>query len=535
MRIHLTRTGAERPVAEAIPGEALKALEDLPDVHGAFSIEDFPTQKDLKYTHEDAEGFLDYLENWHAKNFWYRDGGVATWAYGETYDNWQDTYGVDAVLCAYTSSHGGMGADGNFSVAMGSDWAKTGLSARSWDMRIGNEQANYVWWSTCKSVRIIGDNNPIRTWGPASKGFRMMFGYETNSVDSADYGGDFWDEWNEGKSLSTAFLDASWEIDTDQIPVVFAVGATQAEAQNRVFNERFLAWPHAADNWFWWRWYEKANPARREPNTRLPEQPLIAVLTRRVVDTDYVGQVLRRHHLDLALQRQVIANLRGTFHFGDARHRVAFRRDGTYLIEYAKPNLSNSRPLSEDRAVKLAERHLAEYGLEDGLELTFDFVRYGKLAGGSKEGRERTEAFTGETTVEFTQIVNDTPVISPKAGRLRVTIDNDATVTRVENRTRPVAGLTRSSKETHPGPRQKLRMRDLEIYRRLLAQGWRRERRIDEARGQPPATMRLVPGTDEIGYLVDGDEMGLFAKGLIEIETKGGFAKRYRVVAPIVR
>jgi hypothetical protein len=533
MQIHLSRTGAERPVAA--PRAVPRAIEDLPDVHGAFSIEDFPNQKDLKYTHDDAEGFLDYLENWHAKNFWYQDGGVQTWAYGEAYDNWQDTYGIDAVLCAYTSSHGGMGGDGNFSVCMGSDWYNTGLNAFSWDMRIGNEQANYVWWSTCQSIRIFGGHDPIRTWSPASQGFRMMFGYETNSVDSDDYGEDFWDEWNEGKSLSTAFLDASWGIDTDQIPVVFAVGATQAEAQNRLFNERYLEWPHVADNWFWWRWYEKANPARREPNTRLPEQPLIAVLTRRVVDTDYVEGVLRRHRLEMELPREVTANLRGTFHFGDGARRIAFRRDGTYAIEQAKPNLANRQPLGEDRAVQLAERYITEHALGEGLELTFDFIRYGKLAAGEKSGRQRIEPFVGETTVEFTQVVNGVPVVSPKAGRLLVTLDNDATVTRIENRTRPIAGLTRRSKRTHPGPRDELRMRDLEVYRRYLSQAWDRRRRMDDAIGKPSSTITLLPRTDEIGYIVDGDEMGLYAKGLIEIASEGGFAKRYRVAAPIVR
>ncbi len=534
MDIHLTRTGAERPVGQR-EGPAIMGIESLPDVHGAFSIEDFPNQKDLKHTHEDAEGFLDYLQNWHPRNYWYQDGGVATWAYGETYDNWQDTYGVDAVLGAYTSSHGGMGGDGNFSVAMGSNWSNTGLNAHSWDMRIGNEQANYVWWSTCQSVRIFGGHDPIRTWGPASLGFRMMFGYETNSVDSSDYGEDFWDNWNDGSSLSTAFLDASWGIDTDQIPVVFAVGATQAEAQDRVFNERFLAWPHVADNWYWWRWYEKANPARRAPNTRLPGRPLIAVLTHRLVDEDYVRLVLRRHRLDVRIPDHAVANIRGTFHLGDEQQRVSFRGDGTYAVELARPNLSNTKPLDEDRAVDLAERHMSEFGLEENVELTFDFVRHTRIAGSTKAGRERVDPTVCETTVEFTQVVNDVPVISPRAGRVRIGLDNDGTITRVENRTRPVAGLTPQARQTQPGPGMKLRMRDLEVYRRLLAERWSREQQLDQVRGKPPTTMTLLPGTDEIGYMVDGDEMGLFAKGLVEVSTDGGFAKRYRVIAPIVR
>ncbi|MCK5314260.1 MAG: hypothetical protein KAJ53_04020, partial [Anaerolineales bacterium] len=246
MRIILSKNGAESPITSN-PGKVVPANPGVPDLFGAFSVEEFPYTDNLKHTHEDAEGFLDYLENFDPKNFWYKDASVKNWAFGETYDNYQDTYGVDAVLAAYISSHGTMDDVGNFYACMGSDWSSQGHIAYSHNMRIGNEQANYIWWSTCLSMRILDGHGPVRTWSPASLGFRMMFGYETISTDSTDYGEDFWDEWNSGKSFSTAFLDASWGISTDQIPVVLAVGATQNEVIDRLYNERRLKWGHVSD------------------------------------------------------------------------------------------------------------------------------------------------------------------------------------------------------------------------------------------------------------------------------------------------
>jgi len=534
MKILLTRAGSECPVV-ADHTRVVKSNPGVPDVHGAFSVEEFPYADDLKYTHDDAEGFLDYLENWYARNFWYQDSYVRNWAFGETYDNWQDTYGVDAVLAAYFASHGGMGGDGNFTACMGSDWAGQGHFAYSHDMRIGNEQANYVWWSCCESVRIRDGHSPIRTWSPASLGFRMMFGYETTMVDDGDYGEDFWDEWNEGKSLSTAFLDASWGISSDQIPVVVAVGATKDEAINRVFNERMLEWGHVSDSWWWWRWYEKANPARRAPNSRLPSEALIAVLRRMPVDGKYVRAIARRHKLDIPLPREVVANINGRFYVRHGELRLSFRGDGTYEIGYRRANLKSRRSLKEDEAIHIAEKFIQEEKLAQDMELTFDHIRYCKMAGVGKDRQSVAEPYTAETTVEFTQVVNDIPVISQKRGKVRVSMDNDGKITRLQNDTRAIAGLSNHPKGSLPGPDAVLNMHTLDTYRRLLSQGWERRSRVRQAMSKEPSEMRLLPGTDEIGYEVLNGEMALYARGLVEITMPGGFRRRYYVSHPIVR
>jgi len=114
---------------------ASKAQRAGAKLYGAFSIETFCNQGSLSRTHDDAAGFLAYVEQFNARNFWYQDAGVQVWAYQETYDNWQDTYGMDAVRAAYHSGHGGMDANGVFYVPMGSAWAGNDCTALSTDMR----------------------------------------------------------------------------------------------------------------------------------------------------------------------------------------------------------------------------------------------------------------------------------------------------------------------------------------------------------------------------------------------------------------
>ena len=165
-------------------------------MYGAFSIETFCDAGSLSLTHDDAGGWYNYVKQYTAPNFWYQDAGVAVWAYYETYDNWLDTYGMDAVRAVYHSGHGGMDGNGVFYAPMGSDWGGLGCTATSNNMQLGNETARYVFWSTCLSLRVKEGHSPIRTWYNANLGLRMIFGFETMSWDDANYGKNFWQKWN---------------------------------------------------------------------------------------------------------------------------------------------------------------------------------------------------------------------------------------------------------------------------------------------------------------------------------------------------
>ena len=96
---------------KAKTAKALKTIvSGSNDFYGANSLETFSSASGLTYTHDDADGFLDYPTSFPGKaaNYWRKDAGVKVWAYEETYDNWQDSFGIDAVRVFYHSGHGDM-------------------------------------------------------------------------------------------------------------------------------------------------------------------------------------------------------------------------------------------------------------------------------------------------------------------------------------------------------------------------------------------------------------------------------------------
>jgi hypothetical protein len=405
MRILHTSDGIESPFEEA-PRDA--TIGGSADYYGACSLETFCDAGGLTYTHDDAAGWLDYVTQFVSANFWKGDGSVQPWIYYEDYDNWQDTYGADAVMAFYHSGHGGMHSDGVFEVPVGANWGGLGCRVFSNQMRLGNEQVRYIFWSTCESLRVLGGHSPIRTWSPANLGFRMLFGFETVSWDDPDYGKAFWEEWKKGKSFSTAWLDASWyHVATDQSPSVVAVGATQAEAQNRLYNERQFSFSGVSTNWWSWRWYNAARGAgaAREPNRALPRDLVVARLQPVEVNDRAVRETVDRLGLEVSLPEEMAATPEGIFRVGEGDARIAFRGDGSFEARMAQPNLENRDPLPLRQATSAAEEAIGRHGLDEQAELTFDRVRRAMTASASTDGSETEEPSVTETTVQYKQDV----------------------------------------------------------------------------------------------------------------------------------
>jgi hypothetical protein len=539
MRIILSTKGPDAPFGP--PTRRRRAARAYSgDYYGAFSLEKFASAGSLQYTHEDAQGWMAYLGKFYPNNFWYKDANVKPWAYYEEYDNWQDTYGMDAVLAVYHSGHGGMGADGTFTAPLGAAWGNLGTSASSSKMSLGNEQANYVFWSTCLSLRVLGGHNPIRTWSPANKGFRMLFGYETTSWDDPDYGKYFWQEWCKGKSLGTAFLDASWRIAHDQAPAVVACGATADEAKTRVFHERIMEWAHARTDWWWWRWYYAQGRSRRL-SRELPTKALVAELKPPTMDDTTVRNVIRRFGLRWPMPDSVVATPDGVFYLRHKKQRLSFAGDGSYEVELAAPNSRNRVPLTRDAALKVAEQAVRRYGLNDGVTLVADGTRQACEAGSALKTLDRVEGpFVTETLVDYRQVINGLPVLTPGIGTITIGVDNDGAVTRILVSIREVERLTDRVKNTTstPGesaPRGALRAATPAGYEALLDEVWRArmEDRYPAIRGTCP-TWEPVPESTEVGYEVQGHQAFLAARRTVELDFGADIRKRYPVVAPLL-
>lgn len=524
------------------PGVAASDVRGGANMYGADSIETFCDQGPLSLTHEDADGWANYVAQFVPLNFRKRDAAVKIWQFYEQYDNWQDTYGADAVCAFYHSGHGGMDANGVFYVPMGAAWAGNDCTAVSSNMRLGNEFLRYLFWSTCLSLRVLGGHSPLRTWQVANLGVRMIFGFETVSWDSADYGKFFWEEWNKGKSFSTAWLDASWRIAHDQAPSVVACGATQQEAQDRVFNERYFNKTQASTLWWWWRWYNAARAASRELNRTVPREVAVPYLRPASASLAQPQELAGRFGIGVQNAAAASRNPDGSLRLREGANVVAQDLSGGVFVRLAQANLGNATPLATGRARGLAEDAIRQYGLEAGANLVFDRIVLANSAGGTTEGTGRLEPErVTETLVQFRQVINGVPVISPDTGFVRVALDNDGRVTQLHAAVRQVDDLGRPgralspegpppgtaasstptprgpSPEPEPEPERQLREAVGRCLRQLIA------------KGVSPVAVEVVPGSTEIGYDIRGNLAQLAARRAIEVDFGSGYRKRYWV------
>ncbi len=518
------------------------------DWWGCSSIESFYSAGSLSYTHDDAGGWIGYLERFHPRNFWYQDGGCGIWYWYEDYDNWQDTYGADAVNAVYHSGHGGMDTNGVFFMPMGNNWDGQS-TVYSNNMRLGNEQVNYIFLSTCESLRIYNGQSPIRTWGAANLGFRMLFGFETVSVDNPSYGSYFWDEWNRGKSFSAAWLDASWRISSHQAPSVVACGNTADEASNRVFNERLFYWDHVSHNYWWWRWYDAARSAAvtRERNRALPKEYLVAELVPVQITEESVRDVAAQYGVASKISGIDISN--DTFYLKQENTLVAFGNDGSNELTFSAANISNREQLSIANAKSTAEASISKYGLDEKADLALDRVRLSYAAGGSMDGKGKRGVSEGpyvtETTVQYKQLINGLPVITPGFGEVRVAIDNDGAVTSIHSSTREVTRLSDRPKNTTSAPPEKIndgdspslaspKATEVTGYEGLLTAQWQKSLASWIVKGSIPLEFHPVPGTTEVGYEIRQNDAILAVRRLMEADFGSGYRKQYWVVATIL-
>ena len=533
-------TAAENP----IKGGVTSGVRGGANMYGGCSIEvgcgcSFGT---LSYTHEDAQGWLNYVKQFTPLNFWYKDCGVKPWIYYEPYDDWQDTYGVDAVMAFYHSGHGGMDANGIFYLPMSAPWGNEGCTVISSTDNLlwGNERVRYIFLSTCLSLRVLGGHSPIRTWHRSNRGWRMLFGYETVSWDNPNYGKFFWEEWNKNKSFSTAWLDASWRIAHDQAPSVVACGATKEEAQNRLYNERFFSQDRVSNSWYWWRWYNASREAR-EPQLALPQHLMTGQLQPIAAARPSARTLAERFNLALDIPTEVSNARNGSYRVAAGEKSIAYGNDGSIDVRLAQPNRANQTPLATERAKALAQEAVWRYGLDQQVPVVFDRVLLTSEGGGTAGGSGQFEGpYTTGTIVQFRQLVNGVPVITPSAGTVRISIDNDGTVTDVHTSVRAIDRLSSRSissfnEPTPEGGVAPVLQPEPTNYEQLLAAEFSRQLAVGIARGGGgmPLEFTTVPDSTEIGYDIQGDEVVLIAHKAVEINFGNGYRKRYWVTVPL--
>lgn len=495
--------------------------------YGACSIEDFPAGVgDLKYTHEDASGFLDYPTKFTPANFWRKDSGVQVWMYEEAYDNWQDLYGMDAVMVFYHSGHGGMYDNGVFTAPMGSAWCNRS-DALSSNMAFANEKLRYLFWSTCYSLRVHDGHTPCRTWrGPNKGGLRMIFGYETTSVDSKKYGSNFWNQWKKGKSFSAAFLEASWSISKKQTPVVAAFGSNVQESRSRLNDERFFYNQAVGNNVCSYMWRESSSSrGLKAAKLVVPQNPEVLLLGSSLVEDDLLSKIANKIGVTKRTSQIISVGQDGMRKIGTKNVALYLDPSGTLQLQMAKANYRNGSQISESKATDIARGLIDDLGIAKGIKLS-QSVTYNTFIGDAnvKTGSQ-SDAKVVETIVQFRQVNDKMESLNADSGFVSVAVDNDGKITNVISSLKPIVDVQKPMKMKVPSKEKSLSLDEqldakVERLKREVAGSGALKLGADA----PQVSVKTI--SDEIGYDFSSNYAKPVQQRDVEIKV-GDYAKRY--------
>lgn len=478
---------------------SMRAARGGARVHGECSLNTFADVGGLSYCHDDAKGFGDYLNQFNAANYWFKDAGVQYWEYTEPYDHWQDTYGADAVRIFYHSGHGGMDANGVFYAPLGANWGGQ-TWVNSTQMTLANQTLRYAFWSTCLSLRIHEGHSPWRTWADHANGLRMIFGWETVSWDNGGYGANFFRHWNAERKFSRAWLQAGWDAGHDQAPSAAAMGATPEEAQNRVFNEGHFYGQPAVRNWMWWVWWDAARSVGAPATLQAP--PADAY----VLSLGGLGG-----------RRKSLNSVGDTTIVGDTLAHIR-------LASPVEEGATVKAPMSGAKMVSAADGVVSALAL-NGIELAPAYTRMLRSAGAS-ESEQTPEAVAGYA-VEYRQLVDGVPVVSPDAGYLRVLLDAEGKPSSATLTARPIK--SREARPVRSTPQA-----GTQLGTPLDAAG------IDvalathlDAAAYGAVSAAPLPETRQVGYLVDGTSAHLGASQGTLVDFGGGLFKKVRATVAL--
>lgn len=270
-------------------------------------------------------------------------------------------------------------------------------------------------------------------------------------------------------------------------------------------------------------------------NLELPSELLVAELRPPAHALEEVREIAGRHGVDLPEPAGSHAGLLVSEADGQT---LSVSPNGHYELHFGEPNASNVEALSTEDAKRRATELVGEHGLDRDVDIDFDVVRRTMVAGGAPDGGEPDEARVLETTVQFRQTINGLPVVSQDAGDVRITLDNDGSLTRIENTTRNVQQLSDRAKGGVSGPGSEtkgLQARGGGDPERLLSEAWLGHRALAAREPAIAQAAEAVPDTTEVGYHIRGNEGMLVARREVEVDFGGGIRKRYEVIAPIVR
>ncbi len=368
---------------------------------------------------------------------------------------------------------------------------------------------------------VFAPNNPIRTWNVCNRGFRMLFGATDLIADNPDYGTNFWNHWKSGASFSQAWQDSLLDAGSGQKPSSTAVGATAAEAQDRLFNERFFTNASPSRDWYWWRWVGNPPAAGVTKTSAFPPFPKeirFARIAPRIATRQSILESMRRFDFEGAehLPEGPLDALRvakGSAYFGLI--------PGGAVVEYEPAELKRST-LTEKQVLHSAQRVI---GADHNLALRT--VLPALHAGASADQKLSSEPEIYEHIAIFRQHLAGLPILTPGAGEVRVHVSAGGRVRRILDTRLQIVALNERGMFPldEPAPSKQKDHRtadDAGIIHALHAAA------ATFPGGDRSTLSRLLLETVEFGYALRGLDLVPIARAKVEI-SKGAY-KMFEIV-----
>lgn len=489
-----------------------RSADVLPPEHtyGAASMQVYADGQVAYNTHASADGFLAYVNQFEQTSFRVKDQQVQWWQYDPPFDDWLNNYGCDSVEVFYHAGHGGTdGSTGDYSAPLGAAWDDV-IFLNSSEMSIGDQRLRYLFLATCEGCMVFAPNNPIRTWNVCNRGFRMLFGATGLIYDDPNYGTNFWNHWVAGDSFSQAWQDSLLDVSSGHQPASTAVGSSAADAQTRLFNERFFTNATAPRDWYWWRWVGNAPAAQAQIAQKFPTNVKFARVAPRLVTRAGVRAAMKRlgFTVPVAVPDGPLDWLRVIA--GDMRFAVL---PAGAMVEFAPATPVRSR-LTEAQIIAAAE---AALGGTAGLGLST--IMPAQHAGAPADGGPgASEPETFEHIVVYRQLVGGLPILTPGVGEARVTVAASGRARRIVDTRLEIGELRDSgpSPVTMPGPSGgTVRVHRLTTFDEVLAALRQSAQAIRG--GGDGASSRLIPDSLSFGYALRGTDLAPVARAKVEI------------------
>jgi hypothetical protein len=440
--------GTVKPATE---GDVLRAAQEW---LGGYYVVDHSAcgNANLPATYGDTWGFINGCAAWQKRNFVYENGDV--WA--NDFKAGSDHYaasnlpagfdGVDSVVIGYIASHG-VTSGSTFIMSAGGT-GHGGCTVKSTQMSFGQDELRYMFFSTCQSVR---NDDPGAVWFGPANGIRAVFGYHTNIVDSDAYGKYFFENWKKsGAKTTDSFLDASWRVAHDQVPVAAWFGPNQPVAEGFRDNEEFFQLDSISANSIAWSWYDARTLDRQLDLSTVPLMTLGFGAPGNPGDAaDLIARLGSGQSVEI--DERTVSGDNVCHRTRDGSTLIFNTRSGSIDLTFPSFSAPSVVGFTDDDAVAAATEYLRrrsealralQVDLADAdIALIPSAVRRSMVAGSDQDGNA-TQPRAKHVTVVFRQTVDDIATIGT-GGVVEVTLNGDREVCRVRSVLREVTSVAR--------------------------------------------------------------------------------------------